>query len=84
MEEEGEKKEVKKADLSQHQVQVVSSLMPLNQETEAIDVRITFHVPCGHPDRAACTRRGGSPAACQIRHQQLWLRGWVAVEEVLG
>jgi hypothetical protein len=45
MEEEGEKKEVKKADLSQHQVQVVSSLMPLNQETEAIDVRIPSRCP---------------------------------------
>lgn len=39
MEEEGEgKKVVQKADLSKHQVQVVSSLMSLNQETEAIEV----------------------------------------------
>ena len=56
MEEEGEgKKVVQKADLSKHQVQVVSSLMSLNQETEAIEVR-TPAVPRFTPGPAPAAR----------------------------
>jgi hypothetical protein len=66
MEEEGEgKKVVQKADLSKHQVQVVSSLMSLNQETEAIEVR-TPAVPRFTP-RPAPAARVPNPASLGAR-----------------